>query len=220
MPDTGNQDATAPEPAATASVEPAAGMPVEAAASPASAPVPVDENYVAPNEYTPAPPYFASDPYAGQNPYAVHNPYAAQAPYAEHNPYAAQSPYAAQPYLAQGGTSPNAPAYQAVPTAPPPQVLTPYTTAGAAYVYTARTNPLAIASLIVSLGSLLVGVLAAIVGVVLGHIALKQIAQRGEAGRGLALGGLITGYVLGGLMLLAMVAYFGLIASLLTIGSY
>jgi hypothetical protein len=103
-----------------------------------------------------------------------------------------------------------------VPTTPPPQLLTPYTTAGQAYVYTARTNSLAIASLIVSLGSLLVGVLAAVVGVVLGHIALKQIAQRGEAGRGLALGGLITGYVLGGILLLFTIAYFGLLASFFT----
>jgi len=72
----------------------------------------------------------------------------------------------------------------------------------------------------VSLGSLLVGVLAAIVGVVLGHIALRQIAQRGEAGRGLALGGLITGYVLGGLMLLLMIAYFGFIFSMFGALSY
>jgi hypothetical protein len=99
-------------------------------------------------------------------------------------------------------------------------MLTPYSTAGQAYLYAPRTNPLAIASLVVSLGSLIVAVLPAIVGVVLGHLALRQIAQRGEAGRGIALGGLITGYVLGGLGLLFWIAYFGLIASALSYSSY
>ena len=143
------------------------------------------------------------------------NPYAPQ-PYAP-NPYAVENPYAP---VAPGTAAP--PAYQPVPTTPPG--LAPYSTTGAAYSYAPRTNPLAIASLAVSLGALLVGLLASIAGIVLGHIALSQIRKRGEAGRGLALGGLISGYVIGGLMLLGTIAYFvfvfGLMNSYGTYSSY
>lgn len=193
MSDTASQDAPAPEPVS----QPA--TPVEVRAE---APVEVDESYVAPNLYTPVAPYAGQSAYTPQNPYAAHNPYVAQ-----------------NPYPAPGPTG-YAPAPQPVPTMPAPPVLMPYTTAGQAYAYGPRTNPLAIASLAVSLGAIIVGLLASIVGVVLGHIALRQIAQRGEAGRGLALGGLITGYVLGGLSLLFWIAYFGLIASFFSYSSY
>ncbi|MFT4029537.1 MAG: DUF4190 domain-containing protein [Protaetiibacter sp.] len=121
------------------------------------------------------------------------------------NPYAAPNPYAVA----------TPPPYQPVPTQPAPGYA-PYTTQGAAYAYAPRTNPLAIASLCVSLGTLLVGPLASIVGVILGHIAMSQIRTRGEAGRGLALGGLITGYVLGGIFLLLILAYIGLLIWLST----
>jgi hypothetical protein len=53
----------------------------------------------------------------------------------------------------------------------------------------ATTNGLAIASLVTSL----VGV--GVVGVILGHIALAQIKRLGQAGRGMALAGVIIGYV-------------------------
>jgi Domain of unknown function (DUF4190) len=61
-----------------------------------------------------------------------------------------------------------------------------------------HTNGMAIGSLVASglaipLGFLRVGPLAAIVGVVLGIIALNQIKQSGENGRGLALAGIIVG---------------------------
>src|SRR5690606_41249377 len=59
MPDTGNQHGDAPEP--TASDD--AGLAGPSADAPsADAPTAVDENYVAPNEYTPVAPYVASDP--------------------------------------------------------------------------------------------------------------------------------------------------------------
>lgn len=51
-----------------------------------------------------------------------------------------------------------------------------------------KTNTLAIVSLIAAF-------LFAIVGVITGHIALKQIEQTGEQGRGLALAGLIISYI-------------------------
>lgn len=43
--------------------------------------------------------------------------------------------------------------------------------------------------------------------IVLGHVARRQIRQTGEDGDGLALAGLIVGYVLTGLTVLACVGY-------------
>lgn len=59
----------------------------------------------------------------------------------------------------------------------------------------ARTNGLAIASLVVSLCGLLF-CLSAPVGAVLGHVARGQIRERGENGDGLALAGIIVGWLL------------------------
>jgi len=60
------------------------------------------------------------------------------------------------------------------------------------------TNGLAIASLICSIGSyLLLPGVAAVLGVIFGHLALGQIraSQGREEGRGMAIAGLILGYV-------------------------
>lgn len=51
-----------------------------------------------------------------------------------------------------------------------------------------RTNTLAIIALV---GSFFVS----LVGIICGHLALNQIKQTGEKGRGLALAGLIIGYI-------------------------
>ncbi len=51
-----------------------------------------------------------------------------------------------------------------------------------------RTNTLAIVALV---GSFFIS----LVGIICGHIALGQIKQTGEKGRGLALAGLIIGYI-------------------------
>lgn len=113
------------------------------------------------------------------NPYVSSNPYAApQAP----PPYPGATPQAGNPYAAPGAYGAGYPAYQA------------------------RTNPLAIASLIVSLGGLVVFP-ASVVGLILGHVALRQIAQRGEAGRGLALAGVICGYIITGFIVLGIILY-------------
>lgn len=69
-----------------------------------------------------------------------------------------------------------------------------------------RTNPLAIASLVCSLAAFATGI-SAIVGIILGHVALKQIRQSGEDGEGMAKAGLIIGYVLVVLGLLFVIAY-------------
>ncbi len=124
-------------------------------------------------------------------------PAALVTPAASVNPYLAPNPHLAPV------TAPEAPAYQPVPTVAPPG-LTPYSVDGSAYAYTPRTNPLAITSLVLSLCALLFTI-TAIAGVITGHIALSQIRRRGEAGRGMALAGLIVGYVLGAVFLLYLV---------------
>ena len=81
------------------------------------------------------------------------------------------------------------------------------------------TNPLAFAALI---GAIVV----APVGIVLGHISLSQIKRTGEQGRGLALAGLIIGYVFTAvavLSLIALIVFAGIFASAVndsTSGSY
>ncbi len=72
-----------------------------------------------------------------------------------------------------------------------------------------KNNPIAITSLVVSIVSLITCGLAGIIGAVLGHVARKQIRERGEAGDGLALAGIIVGYVLFamGLMFVAFIAF-------------
>ncbi len=59
----------------------------------------------------------------------------------------------------------------------------------------AKTNGLAIASLACGLGQFVFGPLATIPAIVLGHVARHQIKRTGEQGAGLALAGLILGWV-------------------------
>lgn len=68
------------------------------------------------------------------------------------------------------------------------QFACPYPTALAELQAPRRTNQLAILSLVFS-------VLMALPGIVMGHVALSQIRRTGEEGRGLAIAGLIVGYV-------------------------
>lgn len=65
------------------------------------------------------------------------------------------------------------------------------------------TNGLAIASLVTGLLGM------AIIPVVLGHLALRQIRERDEAGHGLAAVGLVLGY----LAIVGYVAFFGIVAA-------
>ncbi|MDP8970800.1 MAG: DUF4190 domain-containing protein [Actinomycetota bacterium] len=63
---------------------------------------------------------------------------------------------------------------------------------------------MAIAALVSAIGgALLCGVLS-IVGAILGHLALNQIKQTGEEGRGMALAGVIIGWVAFGLSVLVI----------------
>jgi len=91
--------------------------------------------------------------------------------------------------------------------APPPQVG-PSGEAQPMMVFAAppqqRTNPFAITSMILGL----VG--GSILAVVFGHIALSQIRRTGDSGRGMAIAGLVLGYIWTGLV----IAYFVFIAAL------
>jgi uncharacterized protein DUF4190 len=73
-----------------------------------------------------------------------------------------------------------------------------------------RTNALAIASLACSLGGLLTCI-SAPVGIVLGHIAKRQIRQTGEQGEGMATAGLWVGYIVTVLFVLFLIGWLALV---------
>jgi hypothetical protein len=58
----------------------------------------------------------------------------------------------------------------------------------------ARTNPLAIASLVCGIGQPFTGFLSTIPAIVLGHMARREIRRTGEDGKGLATVGLVLGW--------------------------
>ncbi|MBE3123580.1 MAG: DUF4190 domain-containing protein [Planctomycetes bacterium] len=77
-----------------------------------------------------------------------------------------------------------------------------------------QTNGLAVASLVLGIISLACSqCLTAIPGIIFGHIALGQIRRSGgtQGGRGLAIGGLVTGYISVGIVLLVLIAYAALL---------
>jgi len=57
------------------------------------------------------------------------------------------------------------------------------------------TNGLAIASLVLGLGQIFLWILSGIPAIICGHIALSQIKRTGQDGRGMAIAGLILGYL-------------------------
>jgi Domain of unknown function (DUF4190) len=73
------------------------------------------------------------------------------------------------------------------------------------------TNGLAIAALVCGVGGFVVG-LSFIPAIICGHLARRQIRQTGEQGAGLALAGLILGYV-GVALFIALVAVFAVVVT-------
>lgn len=103
------------------------------------------------------------------------------------------SPYSASPYRGSQ--------YAASPYA-----ASPYATDGPVR----PTNVLAIIALVSSF-------FIPPAGIVCGHLALGQIARTGESGRGLAMSGLIIGYISTGLILLVIIASIALPLVLISI---
>jgi hypothetical protein len=133
------------------------------------------------------------------------------------DPYQPQQPYGPGP----DPTTPYSPhpaspgSYGSNPYGPNPYGPVPY---GAQQPYPAygpqtRTNALAIASLACSLGGLIT-CLSAPVGIVLGHIARRQIRETGEQGEGLATAGLWVGYILTILGFLLIVGWLAVVVLL------
>ncbi|WP_018653056.1 DUF4190 domain-containing protein [Actinomadura flavalba] len=104
----------------------------------------------------------------GQQPYGQgQQPYGQQSPYGEQSPYAGgqQQPYYQQPQQGYGAAGGRG------------------------------TNPLAIGSLVAGVVGLFTCGIISIVAVVLGHLGLGQINKSGQGGRGMAIAGLILGYL-------------------------
>lgn len=85
-----------------------------------------------------------------------------------------------------------------LPDQPASQPAPAYGEPGAAPAYGqpagTKTNTLAIVALVASLIGLVSGI-GFLAGIICGHISLGQIKKTGEQGRGLAIAGLIIGYV-------------------------
>src|SRR4029453_8092940 len=134
------------------------------------------------------------------------DPYQPQQPYGQSY---RQTPYGQDPYAAPGSGAPQYPPpghlYEQQ-YAPSPYGQPQYL----AYGPQTRTNGLAIASLVCSLAGL-VTCISAPVGVVLGHVAKRQIRETGEQGEGLANAGLWVGYILTVLFVLLLIGWLGIV---------
>jgi hypothetical protein len=113
--------------------------------------------------------------------------------------------FSKDPRNGYGATAPP-PAFQGIPQGIPPEeygvpsgqyqafpgAYGPY---GNVQPYGPPTNVLAIVSLISSLVAALACGIGSVVAIVCGHVALNQIQRSGEAGRGMAIAGLVLGYL-------------------------
>ena len=191
------------EPTVTSGFGSAASVPGPATAPPgqdswaqpgATPPVPARDPWAQPATATP--PRHARDPWA--QPAATQDPWAQQ-PGQQPGPYSAPGapPWPQQPFQQAGGYPPGQGSYGPYQ----PQYFGPGIP---------RNNPCAIAALICGIGQFVLGllvvgnILLAIPAIICGSIGLRQIARRGERGRGLAIAGLVLG-ILGVLYFLVVV---------------
>jgi uncharacterized protein DUF4190/uncharacterized protein DUF1707 len=70
-----------------------------------------------------------------------------------------------------------------------------------------RTNGMAIGSLVCGIGQVVGGPIAGVAAIILGHQARRQIRQTGEQGDGMAVTGLVLGYIGIGLAVLALLGF-------------
>lgn len=86
------------------------------------------------------------------------------------------------------------------------QTTSPYGGGYGGYGQEAPRNTLALVTLILGIAGFFTG-LTGLAAIVTGHISLSQIKKSGEEGRGLALTGLVLGYVTVGLSLLVIIGF-------------
>jgi peptidyl-prolyl cis-trans isomerase B (cyclophilin B) len=99
---------------------------------------------------------------------------------------------------------------------PPPPPQYPVVMMPAGYVPAAKTNGMAIAALVCSL-------VISPLGIVFGHIALSQIKRTGEDGRGLAIAGLVIGYICTAILvvyLIFVIAFLGALGAAINDSTY
>jgi hypothetical protein len=104
------------------------------------------------------------------------------------------------------------PAYPAQPYPQPAYPTYGYNTPPVAGTQSA--NGMAIASLICSIAGIVTCGVTSLLGAILGHVARRQISQRHESGAGLALAGIIVGWVVTGIWAVIWTLFIiGIIAS-------
>lgn len=109
-----------------------------------------------------------------------------------------------QPYPYQGPGGPQPPHYGYPTTTPPAR----------------KTNGLAVASLVLGLTGFVTCGFTSILAVVFGHVALSQIRRDHTDGRGMAIGGLVLGWILTGLWIIYWILVFaGVVAGIGGIGA-
>ncbi|WP_378144161.1 DUF4190 domain-containing protein [Cnuibacter sp. UC19_7] len=183
----GNEESTEVPSAAVPPLPPA---PPAGAAVPPAPPAPPVPPAPPAGAAAPAQPYAPPAP-----PLSAPQPYGQQPPAPQAYP---QQPYGQQPQYGQ-------PQRYGSPYSPYPQ-LPPY-------------EPLAIASISVAGGAAILGffltflAVGAVVGAILGLVALSRIKRTGNRGRGLAIAGTIVGFVVTGFGLLMLILVVGLFAA-------
>ena len=139
-----------------------------------------------------------------------------------------EDPFAStpDPHAAQAPPAPAAPSQYGTPPPPPGQAPyamqqyppQPYPQGHYGPNPSTQKNWMGIVSLVASLSSIVTGI-GCIAGIVFGHLGLNA-AKKGEAdNRGLALAGLITGYVFLGIGLLMVVGYIAFFAWIVSVDS-
>ncbi|MBB3158026.1 hypothetical protein FHS07_001722 [Microbacterium proteolyticum] len=143
----------------------------------------------------PAPPYDAPPAPGGVTPSTGHDAPPAPA-------YGAP----AYPAPAYDPSTPGAPAYGQQNYGQQNYGQQPYGAPAYGYGAAPRVNPLAIVALVSSLvGLFAIPVIGQIVGIITGHISLNQIKATSERGRGMALSGVLVGYISLGLGILLII---------------
>jgi hypothetical protein len=119
-----------------------------------------------------------------------------------------------QPYADPYGGASVSPGYAVPPGAPPGYPAYPGYGYGLPMPVAPPNNTFAIVSLVLSLVGLACG-LTAPVGAIMGHVARRQIRERGEGGAGMALAAVIVGWIVTALWL----AYVGFLIFLVVLAA-